>query len=146
SLAIFRTKYPHEPRPYVLPAYKLLAPFAFVISTLMIYWSGWASVHILIPSVFIGLLLLFFYRKHSRITQDDWRRGLWLPIFQIILMGLSYIGSKNFGGHNLIPSPWDTVVVGIVALVFYYWGLSSGLKWQEHDTFTESRSAGAVTR
>ncbi|OLZ10377.1 APC family permease [Sulfobacillus thermosulfidooxidans] len=146
SLAIFRTKYPHEPRPYVLPAYKILAPFAFVISTLMIYWSGWASVHILIPSVFIGLLLLFFYRKHSRITQDDWRRGLWLPIFQIILMGLSYIGSKNFGGHNLIPSQWDTVVVGIVALVFYYWGLSSGLKWQEHDTFTESPSAGAVTR
>ena len=134
SLAIFRKKYPHETRPYVLPFYQVLAPFAFVISSLMIYWSGWASVHILIPSVFLGLLLLFFYRRQRKITGHDWKHGIWLPIFQLALMVLSYVGSKNFGGQNILVSPWDSVVVAIVALAFYYWGLNSGLEWEETDT------------
>lgn len=141
SLAIFRVKYPNEPRPYVLPAVKVLAPFAFMISSLMIYWSGWASVHILIPSVFVGLLLLFFYVRHSKITGEDVKYGIWLPVFQIVLMALSYLGSSNFGGKNLIPSPWDSVLVAVVALIFYYWGLSSGLKWKESDVVQESSAS-----
>ena len=137
SVAIFRKKYADETRSYVLPIYRLLTPLAFMVSTLMIYWSGWASVRILIPSVFVGLLLLFFYRQKAHVTGDDWRRGIWFPIFQIFIMILSYLGSKNFGGQNILPGPWDSLTAALTALVFYYWGLSSGYQWKEHDTFED---------
>jgi amino acid transporter len=135
SLAIFRAKYPDEPRPYKLPWAHVWAPFAFVVSSLMIYWAGWNAVHILIPSVFVGLLLLFFYHARRRITGDDVRYGLWLPIFLLVIIGLSYIGSNQFGGTNAIPAPWDSVVFVIAALVFYYWGYRSGLRWQGDAVF-----------
>lgn len=131
SLAVFRSTYPEEKRPYKLPVYKILAPFAFVISSLMIYWSGWDSVRILMPSVFVGLFLLFFYARHTKITADDVRYGIWLPIFQLFIMLLSYLGSTNFGGKNVIPSPWDSIIFALVALGFYFWGISSGLKWTQ---------------
>ncbi len=138
SLAVFRTKYPDESRPYVMPAYKLLAPFAFVVSTLMIYWSGWNSVHILIPSVFVGLLLLFFYNSRKRrLTSADVAHGIWFPIYQIVLLVISYLGSTDFGGTNAFAFPWDSVVMAIVALGFYYWGYSSGLRYTTSATFNQ---------
>lgn len=143
SLAVFRTKYPNEPRPYSLPAYKVLAPFAFVISTLMIYWSGWSSVHILIPSVFVGLLLLLFYNNRKRrLTGADLACGIWFPIYQIVLLVVSYFGSSDFGGNNALLFPWDNVVMVAVALAFYYWGYSSGLRYTSSATYSQDHPEG----
>ena len=146
SLAIFRTKYPDVARPYLMPAYKVLAPFAFVVSSLMIYWSGWNSVHILIPSTFVGLLLLFFYNSRKRkLTAADVVQGIWFPIFQLVLLIVSYFGSTAFGGNNALVFPWDSVVMAVVGLVFYYWGYSSGLRYTTSPTFNSdhSESVGA---
>lgn len=108
ALAIFRRKYPDEPRPYRLPWVQVWAPFAFVVSSLMIYWAVWNAVHILIPSVFVGSLLLFFYAKRRPITALDVTKGIWFPIFLVLIVVLSYVGSNLFGGTNLIPAPWDS--------------------------------------
>ncbi len=137
SLAIFREKYPNENRPYKLPAHRILAPFAFVVSSLMIYWSGWNSVHILIPSVFVGLLLLFFYARKSRITREDVVYGVWFVVYQLVIVALSYLGSSNFGGNNTLSSPWDSVLFAVVSLLFYYWGYVSGLKYKGNAVFND---------
>jgi amino acid transporter len=138
SLAIFRVKYPAEPRPYRLPWVSVWAPFAFVVSSLMIYWAGWNAVHVLIPSVFVGLLLLVFYARRRRITGDDIRYGIWLPIFQLVIIALSYVGSTEFGGTNQIPAPWDSILFAVVALAFYYWGYVSGVRYQGNAIFEEA--------
>ena len=135
SLAIFRARHPNEPRPYVLPLYKFIAPFAFIVSTLMIYWSGWNAVHILVPSVFVGLLLLFFYARRRRITAEDVRLGIWFPIFQILIVVVSYFGSTTFGGRNVIPAPWDSILIGALALLFYFVGYAAGVRYQGHAVF-----------
>ncbi|HKU00606.1 MAG TPA: hypothetical protein VJS30_29350, partial [Paraburkholderia sp.] len=46
---------------------------------------------------------------------------------------LSLIGSKQFGGHDLIPYGWDMLVVAIISLGFYYWGVNSGYRSQYLD-------------
>lgn len=140
SLAIFRVKYKDHPRPYRLPWVKVWAPFAFVVSSLMIYWSNWHSVRILMPSVFVGLLLLFFYARRTRITAADVKYGIWLPIFQLVIMALSYLGSTDFYGSNVIPAPWDSVVMIVVAIIFYYWGYVSGVRYQGHGTFDDDEA------
>lgn len=142
SLAIFRVKHPNEPRPYKLPWVGVLAPLAFVVSSLMIFWSGWNAIRILMPSVFVGLLLLFFYARRKRITRDDLVHGIWMPIFQLAIMALSYLGSTNFGGTNAIPSPWDSILMAVISLGFYYWGYRSGLGYQGEGVFDEEAAVG----
>lgn len=143
SLAIFRVKYPNHPRPYRLPWVQVWAPFAFVVSSLMIYWSGWASVRILMPSVFVGLLLLFFYARHARITASDVKHGIWLPIFQLVIMAVSYLGSIDFGGSNVLAAPWDSIVMVVVAIIFYYWGFRSGVAYRGDAVFDETQDVVA---
>jgi hypothetical protein len=39
---------------------------------------------------------------------------------------LSYLGGQEFGGQGVIPPGWDMLVVAVVGLVFYRWGVRSG--------------------
>lgn len=137
SLAIFRVRFPNEPRPYKLPWVQVLAPFAFVVSSLMIYWSGWAAVRILMPSVFVGLLLLFFYARRTKLTRDDVAKGIWFPIYQLAIMLVSYLGSSNFGGNNTLGAPWDSIVMVVASIAFYYWGYRSGVAYQGQGVFDD---------
>ena len=51
--------------------------------------------------------------------------SLWIIIYLIALSLLSFIGSKEFNGMNLIHYPYDFLVVAIVALIFYKLGTIS---------------------
>jgi len=144
SLAIFRTKYPNENRPYRLPAYKITAPFAFIISSLMIFWSGWSAISVLIPSVFVGLPLLFFYNRNKKITKQDIVYGVWFPVFLIMIIGMSRISSTAFGGLNIIPFPYDNIVFVVAAAVFYYIGYQSGLRYTGVSVFEEAEAQAQV--
>ena len=44
----------------------------------------------------------------------------------ITLAVVSYIGSAKFGGLNYIHYGWDLVVVAVIGLVFFLWGVKSG--------------------
>lgn len=130
SLAVFRKKYPDVKRPFRLPAYQVLAPVAFVIGGLLIYWSGFQYVLISMLSVFVGLLLLGLYHRKRGISRDDFRGGIWLPAYMLVVLLLSYIGSSNFGGINIIIFPYDVLVFIVVTLVFYFIGYASGIRYQ----------------
>jgi len=129
SLAVFRKKFPNENRPYKLPAYSVLAPIAFVVGGLLIYWSGWTAVWISMISVFVGLLFLTVYHRRSKISSNDLLSGIWLPIYMIVVLILSYTGSLGPLAKPIIPYPYDTVIFIVVALIFYYFGYYSGVKY-----------------
>lgn len=137
SLAIFRIKNPDEVRPYRMPIQPVLGPIAFAVSSLMIYWAGWHSVRVLIPSVFIGLLLLLFYVRRAKITGAEVRQSIWFIVYQLAILVLSYLGSSNFGGANIIPSPLDSVIFVVMSILFYYWGYASGKAYQGHAVFDD---------
>lgn len=127
SLAVFRKKFPDEKRPYRLPAFQVLAPLSFAIGGLLIYWSGYTAVSISIISVFVGLILLLYVARRKEFKMTDFKAGIWLPIYMVIILVLSYLGS--FGGKNIIPFPYDSVVFIVITLVFYYIGYYSGLSY-----------------
>ena len=39
---------------------------------------------------------------------------------------VSKIGSAKFGGLDYIPYGWDLVVVAVIGLVYFLWGVKSG--------------------
>lgn len=130
SLSIFRKKVPNENRPFKLPAYKIVAPLAYVIAGLLVYWSGFNAIKIAIPSVFFGLIFLIIAKKKNNFSMQDVKAGIWLPIYLITIVIISYIGSSYFFGMNYVPFPYDIILFIVDTLVFYYIGFYSGMKYE----------------
>lgn len=131
SLAVFRRYYPKEKRPYLLPAYKVLAPVSFIVASLLIFWSGWTATHILIIAVLVGVLFLLYYHHRVGLKASDIKYGIWYPVYFIAVLVISYSSSTTFGGKNYIPFPYDTIVFIIAMIVFYIWGYYSGVRFME---------------
>lgn len=128
SLMVFRKTDPDKKRPFKLPFAGVLAPTAFIIANLLVYWSGFSSVEIIIPLDLAGLLLIIVYHHYNKIDVKYAMYGLWMPIYLIFVLFMSYIGSSFFGGINIIPFPYDSLVFIIVTLAFYVVGVGTGIR------------------
>lgn len=127
-------------RPFKLPASSILAPMAFVGASLVVYWSGWPLVGELAIAIFLGLIVygIFFFMKQkddpTRKTIHGWdsiKSGIWVPVYIVVLSIESYLGETALGGYNIVPYPYDLLMVIIVAIIFYFWATMSGVRTQE---------------
>ena len=53
------------------------------------------------------------------------KAGIWLVVYMLFLLAVSYAGSRRFGGHDLIAYPIDLLVVVLGAIGFFFWGCAS---------------------
>ena len=127
-------------RPFKLPGSSVLAPLAFIGASLVVYWSGWPLVGDLAIAIFIGLIVyvIFFLLKQkndpTRQKIHTWefvKSGIWVPVYILVLSAESFLGETALGGSNLVPYPWDLIMVIIVAIAFYFWAEHSGIRTQE---------------
>ncbi|MGN6444292.1 APC family permease [Amnibacterium sp.] len=110
-----------------LPGMTVIAPFAFIVSALVIYWVPWHELVLTIPIVAVGLVWYVVTAVLQRHTAQDIVGGVWLVAYLVVMYALSAIG--GFGGLGLIPSPWDSVVVAALAAALYVWGVRSGVHY-----------------
>ena len=122
SAAVFRKRLPNLKRPFVLPAFAIISPLAFIASTLLIYWSSWGVNELLLPVLMIAWVGYALFAKNDQ-GQGDVKRAVWLLAYYVALFILSYVGS--FGGKDYISSPVDIIILVIIALVTYFWGIAS---------------------
>ncbi|WP_082683570.1 APC family permease [Fictibacillus sp. FJAT-27399] len=134
SLMSLRHRAPELKRPFLLKAANIVTPLAFVGATLVIYWSKWKVVSFIIPIIILSLILyfIFAYREASYSKEKvrlHLKSGWWLIIYYLFLLAMSYVGSYGPGtrADHLIHAPWDTLVAGVLSLIFYYWGVHSAL-------------------
>jgi amino acid transporter len=131
---------PDRPRPYRVPGLSIIAPFSFVVSGLIIYWSGTSNVVKLDLAVLFFLVLYFVARRvDPNQTPIDFKAGAFslpwiigLTVFSIF--GGSYVGGypSVFGikiGHHL-PFWWDIAAVSVFSLIVYYCAIGSRLSPQ----------------
>ncbi len=138
AASVLRRTIPDANRPYRLGGLQVIAPIAFVIGSLIIYWTGWAYDWKLLVALLIGVVLYLIFSRVApeQIEAPDrqsLRAGLWMVIYLITMLAMSYFGSARFGAafshsKGVIQYPWDLVVVIILALAFYYWGVASGYR------------------
>src|SRR5262249_29831655 len=100
SLNALRRRVPDTPRPYRLPAATVIAPLAFVIAGLIIYWSGFEviwklGVVLVIGYVLIGISMAFDKQRPPL----DWKSASWLPVWLIGLGIISWQGQYSGGGE-----------------------------------------------
>ncbi len=138
SLGAFRRQVPEANRPYRMPAAAVLAPAAFVVADLLIYWSGFQVIWKLGVVLVIGYVLIGISMATDRQRPPlDWKSAVWLPVW-LIGMGIISWQGQYAGGAVLsplntsrIPFWWDMVVVAVFSLAIYYWAMATRLPKDE---------------
>jgi amino acid transporter len=128
-------------RPLMIPGMGVIAPFAFVCASLVLYWAKWPLTGEIILLMVVALPVYFYFQGKTGF--DGWGRDLraawWLIAYLPSMAMMSLIGSHEFGGHGYLPYGWDMVAVALLALVFYHWGVSTGYRSEYLDE-RESRA------
>ncbi|MCL6596281.1 MAG: amino acid permease [Firmicutes bacterium] len=128
AVMVLRRDAPDLPRPTRVGGLGVIAPIAFIVASLIIYWSGWPTTGIVLGAALGGLMFYLVYFDlyvHQNVwTGREIAGGLWLVGFLVAIGIVSYIGS--FGGTGLIPSPWDEILVAALGLGAFYVGVAQG--------------------
>jgi amino acid transporter len=120
SLYALRQRDPDRPRPYRLPAYRVLAPAGFVSANLIIYWSTFEATWKLCLAGLVGLAVFAVNRlrlpSEDRVPLDP-MAAAWVWPWLLGLVVIGYFG--RYGGNNTIPNWWDLITVVVFAVVVY---------------------------
>jgi amino acid transporter len=138
SLGAFRGQVPEASRPYRVPAAAVLSPLAFIVATMIIYWSGFETIWKLGVAILVGYVLIgismYFDKQRPPL---DWKSAQWLPVYLIGLGIISWQGQYS-GGAKLapvntgnIPFWWDFLVVAGFSLAIYFWARAVKLPKEE---------------
>jgi amino acid transporter len=147
SVMVLRRTAPQVPRPLRVPGLPILAPLAFVLATLMLYWARWPHTGEIMLLLILPMPVYLYYQGKSGWGNFDrqLRAAWWLIAYLLAITGLSWAGSKEFEGHDYIGYGWDQLCVALASLAFYFWGVRSGWRTpalEEFETATERTSRG----
>jgi amino acid transporter len=157
---------PDRVRPYRAPILNIIAPFSFVVSGFIIYWSGTAN-DLKIDAAVVFFLILYFIARRLDPNQEplDFRAGAFaipwvigLTIFSIF--GGSYVGGITTGpGHTgssggyqtflgaklgvHLPFWWDLGAIAIFSLIVFYFAVNSRLGPERVQAHAEEAAADA---
>ena len=143
SLSALRKTSPGMARPFRLKASSIFAPLAFIAASLIIFWSGWTTNLEILGITLVSIVLYFAFMDRDGVRErikTDFKSGAWLIVYFIFMLVVSRLGNYQLpdGAKPIITAPWDSVVVIIGALVFYFWGVRSAMSVPEIDEDDES--------
>jgi len=138
SLGAFRGQVPDANRPYRMPAAFILAPAAFAVADLLIYWSGFEVVWklgivLILGYIIMGICMAFDPQRPPL----DWKSAIWLPVWLIGLGIISWQGQYS-GGAKAAPVNtghigfwWDMLIVIAFSVAIYFWAMYTRLPREE---------------
>lgn len=127
---------PERPRSFQLPFLGVTAPMAFIVSTLIIYWSGWDTFIHLSLCLVAGVVLFAIRLRYKKEEQMNWREATWL-IPYLLGMGLLSFAGDFGGGMGWIPFGWDLLIVSIFSLVIFVYAVRSRLPRETYQAYLE---------
>lgn len=130
SLMSLRATAPEIHRPLRLKGMGIIAPFAFICASLVLYWARWPLTGQVILLVIGALPIYFYYQAKAGWAgfARELRAAAWLIGYLPAIALVSWLGSEAFGGIGLLPEGLDMVVVSAVAFAFYRLGVGSGYR------------------
>ncbi len=134
AVVALRQLAPDQVRSFKLPAVHLVALLAFIISTLVVYWSGWDTIWRLGLALLVGFALLVArYRKSLR--DIDGAQALWLIPYLMGIGIISYLGDFGDGALNVIPFGWDMAICSIFSTGIFALALRSKLPQEKFEEY-----------
>jgi len=118
AVVALRKLLPDAPRAFTLPAAPVLGCLAFIVATLVIYWTGWHTMLHLGLSLAAGFVLLMIRGYQIGYANLDWREASWLAPYLIGIVVFSYLGSFG-GGSGILPLGLDILLIAVFATLIY---------------------------
>lgn len=114
-------------RPIRIPFLNILAPISFIIISLILYWGCWPLTGEVIFLVMAGYIIYghYQYKKGWAYLKKQLKTGIWVLFYLATIALLSFLGSKQFGGKNVLNYSWSISLIVISSLVYYYWGIKT---------------------
>ncbi len=128
SLPVLRRLYPNVERPFKIPYPMLWSFVAFEVATYLIYWSTFPTTLYALGAVLAGSVIFIYQASRKHFMGLNLKNSAWIPVYIAGMILLSYLGGSPTGGINLIAYPFDYVVLGIYAAIFFVIGLNSAPK------------------
>jgi amino acid transporter len=143
SVIVLRRTAPDLHRPLRVPGLSVLAPVAFVLATLMLFWARWPHTGEIMLLLILPMPVYLYYQAKGnwRDFGRQLRASWWLLAYLVVITVLSWAGSKEFEGHDYIGYGWDQLSVALASLVFYFWGVRSG--WRTPSVIAVEQEAAA---
>ncbi|WP_125760783.1 APC family permease [Companilactobacillus hulinensis] len=118
---------PDFKRPTKIRGMKWLAPVVFDLISLAIYWSMFPTTVQVIVIIIVGLpiYLIYDYKRGFREFKQKIYASLWMIVHLVGLSVISWLGSSDFGGLNMIKYPMDFLVIIIFSTIVYFWAVNS---------------------
>ncbi|MFI0737095.1 APC family permease [Streptomyces sp. NPDC021100] len=114
-------------RPVKLRAMPVIAPIAMVFGSLVLYWGKWPLTGKVILIMAVGLPIWAWYelRKPWAELKPHLKAGAWMVAYLLVMAFVSWAGGKDYNGKGYLGEGWDLLVVALIGLVFYAWGVRS---------------------
>ncbi|EPZ49187.1 APC family permease [Alicyclobacillus acidoterrestris] len=130
---------------------KILAPIAFVMASLILYAGKWPSTGRVIFVILVGLPIYLFFQYRNEGFKGfgkHLKSSIWMIAYLAFMILVSFLGSAQFGGIQVIPYGIDLLVVAVGSLAFFYWGVRSAwvtpyLERAQTDYETEVRASAS---
>jgi len=132
SLGAFRSRLPGADRPFKLPGAAVISPIAFIVSGLLVYWSGFETIWKLGIAIILGYVMILFYSAdRPELAKIDWGKSAWIGVYLLGMGIISWQGAYGPQNTGRLAYPWDILVVAVFSLAIYYWAISSALSTEE---------------
>ncbi|WAL66138.1 APC family permease [Amycolatopsis cynarae] len=145
SLAALRKRDPGRPRPYRLPAPKVLAPAGFAAANLVIYWTGFAITWKIMIAIVAGFVLFLIARLTTPEAERPplaLRSAVWIAPWLAGDTLIGFLGRYGDGGNlNWLPEWVDLLVVVVFSLVIFYWAVALAMPEERVKAAVERESA-----
>jgi amino acid transporter len=125
-----------------------IAPLAFVMISLVLYWARWPLTGEVILIMLLGLPVYFYYQHKNKWLnfKENLITGSWLFLYLMVIAVISWIGSREFGGMGWLSMTDSIMLVITVALIFYYYGLRSAFRFINAKMIAEKKAARRKAR
>ncbi|GAA2752266.1 APC family permease [Amnibacterium kyonggiense] len=126
SLGALLRSDPDRPRPYRLPAPRILLPVGFAFANLIIYWGGFGATWKLAIGLLVGQLVFIvavLARARNVDARPRFRSALWIWPWQIGLVVLGLLGNYGSKGDvelHVLPEDLDALIVAAFSIVVYF--------------------------
>ncbi|MGH3469564.1 MAG: amino acid permease, partial [Thermocrispum sp.] len=135
-----RRQLPDQERPFRVPGGDVLPYLAFLASSLLVFWAGWAINEKMFIALLVGYVFFAIYHATSKSVMPplEFKAGSWFPIWVIGLGVISYLGDVDpdapadpglilQGGDGPLSLLWGFVVLAIFSAAVYAYAIANRL-------------------
>ena len=114
SLLIFNKELPDVPRPFKLKFPIFFGYLGFICCCLLIYWSGFYNLKLLVLTVFLILLFYIYTFKINKILVT------FIEVYDVILLSLTMLFISFLKEYKYINFPYDNLLVIFFSCVYCF--------------------------